>query len=1558
MHSFILLIFLAFPNINFATGIERLSVAYCVDCVPFHFQDHDGNPQGLIIDYWQLWSKKTGIAVEFIPAPWNDTLNMVGEGAAKAHAGLFYNETRDTYLDYGTPLRKTDTHVFFHQSIPSTTSFRDLSAYRIGVLAGDAVEGFLKQRMTDGYIKGYPDYTVLIEALKTGELKVFAADTPTGLFHLKKAGLLADFSFVSDGPLYRSDWFTAVKEGEQATLDLVNKGMAMITDAEKMDIGRRWIGDTKKNIKDDTLIIAVDRSNAPFSFINAKGRPAGLFVDFWQAWSEKTGRRVRFRASNQQEMLENLKSGEVDIHSGLTFSSKVEKEFLFSKQFYETASRVFHRHNENIPPDIRDIGNKFVGVVSGSSQEALLHNQYPGVRMKAFDTAKDMIGALIDTEVDAVVGEFRRLDELLHDMGLQSDIVARPENLSVKPIHAVLAKSREDFLPIVNNGLDMLSRSELSAIEARWIEKRNDRFFARRMTDAEVGLTREERIWLNKNPVIRSGADHAWAPYDYLDQEGNHQGLSANFIKRIEEILGVSFQPPERLSWEDSLARAQNGQLDILTAVAITPERKKTLVFTKPYMTWHNVIAVPNESAGITSLDDLSGKKVGVVEGYAITEALSRDYPELKIVPQKSIADGLSALSNQRIDAFIESPITIEHYKKEQNIDDISIVAKTPYKLKIAMAVKKDWPILAGVLDKALAKISATERKELAQSAGISETVSFDQTLAHPKELLSTQEMVMLAALVLVIVALILLFVNALRTQKRAFFRSLRGKTVLFISVVFIFIGSATIWLFGIVGERISLKLGTSAAQRHVLWHKEKVLGAVQRELALAKQMAESELLTRWAVDEENPRIAADARKELQKYHDNFMANSYFVGLVKSKHFFYADNKVKDVKLNVVDTLSAEDNDDIWFFKTINDSSPYNLNVDHNIQLGVTNLWVNYAMRSNDMTHGVVGTGIQLSKFINDFIKQDDDRVSAMIIDNNGAIQAHVDPSKIARNVMGEKDKEVSGIWALLSSDDDRALLQRHMRNIKEGVSESETLVVKLEGKENLIAIAYLEPLEWFTLAMIEPGSMVGLDEMASLGLMLAASLLITVVMVIVGQNVLIIRPLHQLTEGAHRMSDGQYDVKLKIAQRDEIGDLSQTFNNMAQTISDYTGTLEDKVAQRTQQLSKEKERAESVSRDLEFLKFAIDRSVDMVFWINLEDARLLYVNLSGSMRLGYSQEELSEMRVPDIDIDFPVDQWPGFVEVLKTGKPQSFESTQRCRSGETFPVEVNARYVSYGDQNRIVAFSRDITQRKKAERQLKEAFAVITSSIQYASRIQRSMLPSEKILEASLAEHFIYWKPRDKVGGDAYWCEHWAGGYLLALGDCTGHGVPGAFVTMIANGALQMALLEIPPGDVAALLQRIHQLIQSVLSQDSEDGESDDGLEMGICFFKPQTNTMIYAGARFSLFYIEGGEVSEIRGDKKGLGYRAIPHDVQFTNQQVDINPERCFYMTTDGLIDQVGGEKRLSFGKRRFKALLKEIDMLPMNERRLKLKQALFEYQGDESRRDDVSVIGFKIK
>jgi len=262
-----------------------------------------------------------------------------------------------------------------------------------------------------------------------------------------------------------------------------------------------------------------------------------------------------------------------------------------------------------------------------------------------------------------------------------------------------------------------------------------------------------------------------------------------------------------------------------------------------------------------------------------------------------------------------------------------------------------------------------------------------------------------------------------------------------------------------------------------------------------------------------------------------------------------------------------------------------------------------------------------------------------------------------------------------------------------------------------------------------------------------------------------------------------------------------------------------------------------------------------------------------------------------------------------------------------------------------------------RGQERLAKAYNVISDSIEYASHIQRSLLPRQAFLAEDLREHFVIWQPRDVVGGDLYWYRRCNKGFILVLADCTGHGVPGGFMTMLSSGALDRALREQPDGDPARLLALMNHSIRLSLGQDHGEGESDDGLQLGICRVEYDLGKLVFAGARFSLFRANGGAIEEIKGDRTGIGYRHVADDYAFRNRMIVGEEGDTFYMLSDGLIDQIGGTRRRAFGKRRLTRLLAAIHAEPLAGQKTRIEDAFAEFQGDEARRDDVTVIGFRI-
>jgi PAS domain S-box-containing protein len=298
-----------------------------------------------------------------------------------------------------------------------------------------------------------------------------------------------------------------------------------------------------------------------------------------------------------------------------------------------------------------------------------------------------------------------------------------------------------------------------------------------------------------------------------------------------------------------------------------------------------------------------------------------------------------------------------------------------------------------------------------------------------------------------------------------------------------------------------------------------------------------------------------------------------------------------------------------------------------------------------------------------------------------------------------------------------------------------------------------------------------------------------------------------------------------------------------------------------------------------------------------------------------------------------------------------------RRGDGSTAWVMASAIALEFSGKPVQVNWVVDLSDRKKAEEEITKAHNLITESVTYAANIQLATLPLPELLSVAFTDHFVIWEPRDVVGGDMYWCLPFEGGYVLAVADCTGHGVPGAFITLVASGALHHALDQTPDAEPAALIKSMNYFIKEILAQYTHDSPSDDGLEIGVCRISEKNGGLDFAGARFSLWHSINGKMREIKGDKTGIGYCNVPLTLNLATHHVSTKEDSQFYMFSDGFNDQIGGDKGRGFGKRRMLDLLTRHADKTMSNQREAIQKAFTGYQGDELRRDDLTMVGFKL-
>ena len=310
---------------------------------------------------------------------------------------------------------------------------------------------------------------------------------------------------------------------------------------------------------------------------------------------------------------------------------------------------------------------------------------------------------------------------------------------------------------------------------------------------------------------------------------------------------------------------------------------------------------------------------------------------------------------------------------------------------------------------------------------------------------------------------------------------------------------------------------------------------------------------------------------------------------------------------------------------------------------------------------------------------------------------------------------------------------------------------------------------------------------------------------------------------------------------------------------------------------------------------------------------------------------------------------------LLKEGNYRQVDLPPVKAEGHDFlTLKRNMHWMGHAIASRERKLQAAMTKLAEAQRQIGE-------SLDYARLIQTSFLPDEAAIAEYLENHFLIWEQRDVVGGDAYWLKPTDTGFFVGVIDCTGHGVPGAFMTLIVASLLGEAASD-GTASPARVLGRMNRLIKNALGQDAPGRDtgkalSDDGMDCALCHVARGSGKLVFAGANTPLYVVDRDGARSIRGDRCGLGYVRSDPDFRFTDVDVDAPPGTRVYLLSDGLVDQIGGRRKFSFGRTRFMEFVGDRRHQSLEEQGAELLQEFKEYQGGEARRDDVTVIGFEL-
>jgi len=712
---------------------EAVRIATGQDFIPFEYVDESGRPAGLVVDFWRLWSEKTGIAVEFMPAPWSQTLEMVRTGEADIHAGLNMTEERKTFLDYASPLLSTNSYLFTPKGLAFSGAFADLSGFKIGVLEGSLEHALVQERIPGAQVVAYQGIDSLYQAVAGDKVRFFADVEQTGRYFLRKHQQAGRFGFDAASPLDENHLFAAVTKGKADLLQKVNAGLNKITAVERAGILRKWLQPVDAQ-GTDTLVVAVPRNHPPFSQIDVSGDPAGMLVDLWRLWSSKAGRKIRFKYSNWADTVYAVRSGEADIHAGLFRNAGDESWAEYSAPLYEISSGLFHRTGE-APPD--NLDGIRVGAVFGHFQEAFLKQHHPGASIVAYGDDAEMMRALVDGKIDAFFSQDPTVDSLLGSMGLRGRISSKPNTVVRNDLLIAVRRGEAKLLQDIEQGMASITVGEMAEIERRWIKDADQQQYTNAGDDPSqslgafrksmqssvlalpgnqgVKLSPAEGAWIKANPRIRVHNETDWPPFNFA-VEGRPQGYSIDFMNLVAGNVGLQVDYVTGPSWGEFLQMMRSGGLDAMLNIVNTQERRTYLKFTRPYADNPNTI-LSRKDAPYDSLEKLFGKTISVPKGFFYEEILKREYPEIKLHLVKGTLETMKAVAFGKADAALGELAVFNHLLGEHLMTGLAVSGEVkmgnPEYALLNMASRKDTPILASILDKGIRSITIEQIRSI-----------------------------------------------------------------------------------------------------------------------------------------------------------------------------------------------------------------------------------------------------------------------------------------------------------------------------------------------------------------------------------------------------------------------------------------------------------------------------------------------------------------------------------------------------------------------------------------------------------------------------------------------------------------------------------------------------------------------------------------------------------------------------------------------------------------------------------------------------------------------------
>jgi diguanylate cyclase (GGDEF)-like protein/PAS domain S-box-containing protein len=724
---------------------QDIIVGASADWKPFNFIDQQGRYKGIAQEHLKLISQYTGLKYRVIVDEWQQNLDKIKNDEIHILGSVFKTEERKSYLDFSNPYFESLDYFFIRDDV-NVSSFADLDGKRVAISIDDAHRDTIIRHFPNIIIIDVKNFDGAIDAVSENDADMLFDTYTTLSYSLAAKNITNIIPFKSTSHLGKKSLHIVVNKANPELASIIQKGLNAITPLQYRNIYKKWfknvsnqkkLGLTKQEanwIKNNPVInIAGDINFPPIDFVNIEGEHMGISHDFLTLIASKVGLKLNFNVSNWRQAIESTKQQKNDLLPVIYQTEERDKYFIFSKEYFRSDDSFFAKNALNTSNN-RFLKGLKLAIIVDHAAEPILKATYPELDIVTTNDISDAIDLLLADKVDLIFDSVDTVNYLLRSNGILGIKAIKPiDGSETFAYKMATTKNNPELISIINKGIDAITPFEKKVIFDTWSMVTEDNDSS--IKEAVFELSQQQQQWINEHQVIKVAGDLGWAPIEFRNEQGLHDGLGHDLLLSIAKLTGITFDFSTDV-WDKSISQVKDKEKDLLVATFKTKEREKSLLFSQPYTQLLNYFFIRN-NMNITKIDELNGLRLAITRNSAMETDIKRRLPEVRLVYFDSSQQAIDYIVEGKVDALYDSHAVINYHltkKAVTNIIPFKTLPKSPIK-NLHIAVRDDYQPLIGIINKALTHIENTELKSL-----LTKWVVKAALIDKPRVLLTTEE--------------------------------------------------------------------------------------------------------------------------------------------------------------------------------------------------------------------------------------------------------------------------------------------------------------------------------------------------------------------------------------------------------------------------------------------------------------------------------------------------------------------------------------------------------------------------------------------------------------------------------------------------------------------------------------------------------------------------------------------------------------------------------------------------------------------------------------------------